>query len=138
MNLIRSKSTDQGTPGKLDFGGLVTIELPWRNNQRMISCIPTGVYPLAIVQSPKFGEVLSVSGILDRDLVRIHYGNWAGDTSLGFKSDSDGCIIVGTSAGILNNQLAVLNSHIALAKLIAAFKSNLIAPTLIVLFGEEV
>lgn len=138
MNLIRGKSTDQGTPGKLDFGGLVTIELPWKNNEPFVSCIPTGVYPLKLYASPKFNcDVIEIIGVPNRDKVEFHWGTWAGDIDKDYLSNSDGCVIVGSKAGMLAGQMAVLRSRDAFNMLIAAFKAGLIVPTLTILYSNE-
>ncbi len=137
MNLLRSQSTDQGTPGVLDFGGIVTLEKPWRDNQRGISCIPTGVYPISLYESERLGECLAIGNVQGRDDVRMHVGNWAGDVSMGFKSDSDGCVLVGLSTGVLDNQTAILDSHIAMQRLLAAFKTGLLGNTITILFDDN-
>ena len=36
-----------------------TMELPWRDNERRLSCIPTGVYNVVKHQSPKFGHIVN-------------------------------------------------------------------------------
>jgi len=136
MNLIREHWTDQGTPGKLSVGGLVTLELPWRDNKKEISCIPTGVYHLELYQSPQHGEVLRVLNVPDRDDILIHVGNRAGDVSLGYKSDSKGCILVGSEAGKLEGQTAIFYSRAALRRLLDDFKAGKIDPVLSVLFSD--
>ncbi len=138
MNLIRSASTDQGTPGKLDVIGLCTIELPWNDNQHNISCIPIGEYDLEYYDSPEHGEVLRVLNVPDRDGVLMHSGNYAGDESKGFKTDSKGCIIVGKIPGMIGNQTAVLESRIAVGELIAAFKAGTIDKKLIITQDEAI
>lgn len=42
VNIFRLQRNDQGTEGILVYKDLVlrTLELPWRENQRQISCIP--------------------------------------------------------------------------------------------------
>ena len=44
--LERQNNMYNATLGELMVGGQVfnTIELPWKDNQRSVSCIPTGVY----------------------------------------------------------------------------------------------
>ena len=48
-------------------------------------------------------------------MIEIHSANFAGDAGKGYISQLLGCIALGTSIGILNNQLAVLNSKGAIA-----------------------
>ena len=57
--LCRLRRGDQGTRGMLFFEDFNchTIELPWRENQRGISCIPPGEYECKIRISPKYGKI---------------------------------------------------------------------------------
>jgi hypothetical protein len=64
-----------------------TLELPWRDNARQISCIPTGLYSIMRRDSLKFGKCLAVRGVPNRDGILIHAGNTVKDTH--------GCILVG-------------------------------------------
>lgn len=75
-----------------------TLELPWLDNQRQVSCIPEGVYDVVPRTSPKYGEHLHVTNVTDRSLVLIHHGNYAGSVNPNTKrSDIRGCILVGKS-----------------------------------------
>lgn len=80
-----------------------TLELPWRDNQKGISCIPAGKYKLSPYPSSRFGEVYIVNDVPNRTGILIHTGNTA--------SDIEGCILVGDSYGKLNGKKAVLNSR---------------------------
>lgn len=80
-----------------------TLELPWRDNQKGISCIPAGEYKLSPYPSSRFGEVYIVNDVPNRTGILIHTGNTA--------SDIEGCILVGDSYGKLNGKKAVLNSR---------------------------
>ena len=68
-----------GTNGQLYINGqfiCFTIELPWRNNARNISCIPAGQYTLRSHRSPTFGRVAYVRGTQpQRDFVYFHAAN---------------------------------------------------------------
>lgn len=117
----REPSTDEGTYGLLEFGGqqLYTIELPWRENQRQISCIPPGTYRCEIVNSPRFGRVYEVKDVPGRSHVLIHSANLAGDLSKGWTTQLQGCIAPGERRGKMINasgkmQNAVLVSRPAL------------------------
>lgn len=81
--------------GELEFT-CKTLELPWRDNERNVSCIPEGFYDVVPRQSPKYGNHLHVTGVDGRSLILIHYGNYAGSpnprTGL---PDIRGCILVG-------------------------------------------
>ena len=114
LKLIRVETSDQGTFGVLLINGIafcVTLELPWRDNQNDISCIPEGIYPVERYLSPKHGAVLLVKNVPGRDLVEIHPGNLI--------SEILGCILVGQYWDKLRNERAVLNSGRTFARLLA-------------------
>ena len=116
--LIRVPSTDQGTFGTFvleDGTSYFSLELPWRNNDHGLSSIPPGVYTCHWINSPKHGECYQVMNVPDRDMIEIHSANFAGDPNKGLISQLLGCIALGMSIGILNGQLAVLNSKGAIA-----------------------
>ena len=52
-----------------------TIELPWKNNQRRISCIPTGRYELAKRYSQKFKHHIYVKDVEGRSFILFHPAN---------------------------------------------------------------
>ena len=52
-----------------------TIELPWRNNKRLISCIPEGRFPLALRFSERHRWHLIVKDVPDRSLILFHKSN---------------------------------------------------------------
>ena len=52
-----------------------SIELRWANNERNVSCVPEGVYPVAIIQHPKFGECLQVNNVKGRSGILVHVAN---------------------------------------------------------------
>jgi len=116
--LLRTQTSDQGTKGVLITDGFMckTLELPWRDNQRSISCIPEGEYDVVIRQSPKYGSVYWITKVPDRSWILIHAGNWAGDVDKGFKSHVNGCVLLGQNHGFLAEQLAVLNSRVTVRK----------------------
>ncbi|MCW3161301.1 DUF5675 family protein [Chryseobacterium oryctis] len=67
-----------GTNGILSFNGkeiCKTIELPWKNNQRRISCIPEGIYRIRKRFSSKFRWHLEVMNVKNRDLILFHPAN---------------------------------------------------------------
>jgi hypothetical protein len=128
--LTRSPSTDDGTFGKLvldDGTTFFTGELPWRDNKNGTSCIPPGpeessiVYLCKRIDSPKHGPCYQVTGVPHRDMIEIHSANYMGDSTKGKICQLLGCIALGMSIGILNGQMAVLRSKVA----IAAFEKNL-------------
>lgn len=94
VRLVRGPSSDHGTFGRLLFGGQVvhTVELPWRDNARQLSCIPPGAYTCELVNSPKFGRVYGVQAVPGRSHVLIHAANVGGDTTQGWATQLQGCI----------------------------------------------
>ena len=55
-----------------------TIELPWKDNQPRVSCIPEGRYALRKRYSPRFGSHFEVVGVPQRSYILFHAGNDAG------------------------------------------------------------
>ncbi len=70
-----------------DLPFAVTLERPWLDNKKGVSCIPTGIYLCKRVNSPKFGNTFEVTGVPGRDAILFHKGN--------IMDDSHGCILVG-------------------------------------------
>lgn len=71
-----------------------TLELPWLDNKRNVSCIPPGTYDVIKRQSKTFkGWVCELQDVPGRDGVLIHQGNT--------KKDIRGCILVGLQLGSL-------------------------------------
>ncbi len=75
-----------------------TLELPWRNNESRVSCIPAGEYDAKLTMSNRFKVLLwEILGVPDRSGIRIHAANYghelAGCIALGMQSvdmDKDG------------------------------------------------
>jgi hypothetical protein len=116
--LQREPGDDQGTPGVLVASGLAwnTLELPWRQNRRKLSCVPAGRYRCVWVRSPRFGWVYHVTGVPERTAILIHGGNLAGDATAGWKTHVQGCILLGERRGRLGGQRAVLVSQPAVRR----------------------
>lgn len=67
LRLVRVSEHNGATMGVLcvdDVPEFVTLEDAWRDNERMISCIPVGRYKVKPRNSPKFGRIGSESAIL--------------------------------------------------------------------------
>lgn len=92
---------------KIDgFPSFTTAELPWRDNRPKASCIPTGEYKLSRFNSPKFKtEVWRINHVNNRDDILIHWGNFAAET--------EGCILIGMSFGVLRGVHTIINSKVA-------------------------
>lgn len=92
--IIRETFTDKSTIGKLFVNGeyfCYTLELPYRDNQRRISCIPSGEYKvrlrLARESATRDYLHLLVQDVPDRTYILFHRGNRPSHTK--------GCILVG-------------------------------------------
>ena len=66
-----------------------SIELPWKDNQRNISCVPDGIYKIEYEHSDKFNRFLwELKGVPNRSEIKIHPAN--------SKDELAGCIALGT------------------------------------------
>ena len=75
-----------GTNGQLKCEGQFichTIELPWKNNETRVSCIPEGEYYIRKRYSPKFKWHLEVMDVQNRSLILFHPANNALQELLG-------------------------------------------------------
>ena len=75
--LIRTYFSE-GTNGILLLNGAVissTIELPWKNNEPRISCIPEGKYGLVKRYSPHHQWHFELKDVPGRQLILIHPAN---------------------------------------------------------------
>ena len=88
-----------------------TLELPWNNNQRNVSCIPNGTYNVIKHQSPKFKKSFWIKGVDGRSEILIHKGN--------FYSDIRGCVLVGSGLIDINgdNHPDVTSSTATISKM---------------------
>jgi hypothetical protein len=74
IDLIRTHHPE-GTNGTLVYAVAHTIELPWLNNQRRISCIPAGRYELKKRFTEKHKDHIIVTNVPGRDGILIHPAN---------------------------------------------------------------
>lgn len=110
VKLIRDDQNAARTFGKLidDSGNVVcqTFELPWKDNQHNVSCIPAGTYPAFRFLSPHIGyELFQLANVPDRIGIDLHIGNSTKDTL--------GCILLGFQRGQLGGEDAILQSKLA-------------------------
>lgn len=112
VTLIRDHSLPNGTEGRMVIGEmtLFTLEEPWKDNRKGISCIPKGTYKCVPhgwgqtqFKQKKCWEITHVQG---RSGILIHVGN----TVL----DIEGCVLVGMQRGVLKGLPAVLQSKLAM------------------------
>ena len=114
VKITRKRHLIEGMFGDLvieDGWNCKTGELPWRDNQRNISCIPQGVYICKWIFSPKHGGCYELQNVPNRSNIQIHSANFCGDEELELRCELLGCIALGSDIGKLYGQLAVLNSR---------------------------
>ena len=112
--LRRIHQGDQGTLSLVAIDGdhfSFAMEPPWRDNAVGLSCIPVGRYRCTWHQSPRYGGVYLVNDVPGRSYILFHAGNLGGDVVAGFKTHTQGCILLGKHVGHLGGQLAVLVSR---------------------------
>jgi len=88
-----------------------TLELPWRDNRRRISCVPADSYLLELEYSPRFKEDLwELKDVEDRSECKFHAANWV--------EQLNGCISNATSFKDLNKdgRMDVAKSRLAMNK----------------------
>lgn len=129
--LERWASTIDGTVGRLtERKGLdvLTLEKPWRDNRRMISCVPAGVYELVPHQwkgeTDTYALVSKELGVRHwphaenlrpstRDLILFHPANW--------EHQLHGCIATGMAItkqlSRHTSKIGLLSSRVAFGKL---------------------
>ena len=68
---------------------VATLELPWKDNKKEVSCIPSGFYTNVkqFSSTGHLGKRLEIPNAPGRDNIRFHRGNYPKDT--------EGCILVG-------------------------------------------
>ena len=92
QRVLRTERSNRGVLYDAHAGVVlgVTLELPWRDNERGVSCIPEGSYlvdPNDV--STRFGNNWAyVQDVVGRSRIGIHSGNWT--------RHSRGCILTGT------------------------------------------
>jgi hypothetical protein len=123
--LKRLTSGDTGTFGVLSVDGKswITGELPWRNNAKGKSCVPEGEYRVWWGRSPKHGMCYHVLDVPGRQLIQIHSGNYCGDKERGWKSDVEGCILLGKDVVDLEQRM-VTSSRMAMREFHAHMKER--------------
>ena len=108
--LIRDTFSKECTIGELFINGeriCDTLENPYLDNQRNISCIPEGEYPvrlrLARESASRDYLHLLVQDVPNRDWILFHRGNYPKDTS--------GCILVGLGSqqDVVNNSVLAMD-----------------------------
>ncbi|MDX2190777.1 MAG: DUF5675 family protein [Bacteroidota bacterium] len=125
MYLVLTRSYHvEGTNGIFSIEGLQlcsSIELPNRDNQKKVSCIPEGMYPISLVNHSKLGECIKIDNVPHRKGIYIHAMNDA-------NHQSKGCI------GAVKNILGIakgIHSKAALKALVQRLKDTKIQQIII-------
>ncbi len=117
--LVRTEENDSQTLGHFTlFDGprklfeCYTLELPDRGNQRNISRIPSGTYPVKKRYSEKYKNHYQIWDVPNRSYILIHTGNYMTHTR--------GCVLVGSDVIDINHDglLDVTNSRRTLDNLL--------------------
>lgn len=74
-----------------------SLELPWKGNEKEVSCIPAGIYKAVRHTSPKFGETYLLLDVPNRSEIIFHAGNSIADT--------EGCILLGDRPRSLTSEI---------------------------------
>jgi hypothetical protein len=120
VNLIRIESTEEHTAGVLIIDNNIicsTLELPYRNNEQGISCIPYGNYVCELKNSYKFGLVYQIMNVPNRSDILFHVGNSVNDIS--------GCVLLGRYLGFLKNKRYLFESKLAFNYFMSFVKDHL-------------
>ncbi len=106
IQLVRYKSTQKLMLGTFYMGQEVlrSLEPPWRNNKKNLSCIPEGLYKCKrAIHYNRNGSTYpawEITEVPERTNVHIHKGNYPGDTT--------GCVLLGTE--VAKNEESIKNS----------------------------
>ena len=114
LEIKRQESCEKQTLGTLYYEGkevCKTLELPWLENQRRVSCIPKGTYKVVKRYSQKYKHHFHILDVENRDWILIHHGN--------YYTDILGCILVGKSHTDINGDgLLDVTSSVATMKIL--------------------
>ena len=103
--ILKRNYFPEGTNGKLECEGKLicnTIELPWKNNERKVSCVPEGKYFLSKRFSKKHHWHIEVRNVAGRSGILFHPANNA-------LKELNGCIapvtkISGAGLGLMSRK----------------------------------
>ncbi len=86
--VLKRQYFPKGTNGQLSCEGKIlcnTIELPWKNNETRVSCIPEGEYFIRKRYSRKYQWHLELLDVPQRKFILFHPANYA-------QNELQGCI----------------------------------------------
>lgn len=88
-----------------------TLELPWKGNQKKISCIPVGEYDVVKRVTESHGHHFHITHVPSRDFILIHSANYVNELL--------GCVAPGSAHQDINKdgRKDVINSKATMAKL---------------------
>jgi len=118
IRLTRDAQNEKQTQGSLQIMesdqvvfACKTLELPWKDNQRNISCIPVGNYTVEKRFTQERGNHFHLLNVTGRSSILIHSGNYYSHTL--------GCILVGEKFSDINKDgyVDVISSRITLGKM---------------------
>lgn len=100
-----------------------TLELPWKDNQHNISCIPAGTYVCSVSHMGTMNiDAYLLAGVPNRGGIFIHPGNYA----FGKQVDTEGCILIGNAFEDRNGDGTddVVNSRATFAQFMSYFANE--------------
>jgi len=130
--MVRDKVSDYCIQSVLFAKGeqFFTIERPWLDNKKNISCIPAGNYKTTFLPksaSGKYRNVYHLQDVFKRLGILTHNGNLV--------HHSKGCIIIGKRRGKLAGKPAVLNSRTGLHEFVELMEHE---PFELRIMGEQI
>ncbi len=125
LNRVYYDSCTLGVMKFPDGTTLHTMELPWRDNQQRISCIPEGIYDMGLrisgvvarTSRGRYRRGWEVQNVDNRTYIMVHVGN--------YPSNFEGCIGVGLSSTIYGDgKYMVTHSQKAFTKFMDVMKTQ--------------
>jgi len=121
ITLIRGQEVGNATPGLLYLDGkpeCATLEDISRDIKvKGETCIQKGSYKVTITMSDRFKKLMPIlANVPNFKGIRIHSGNTSADT--------EGCILVGTTAGTLNGNATISGSIVAFDRLMKKLQAS--------------
>ena len=120
LKIRRTCFTEKSTIGTLTIDEefeCFSLELPWRENQKKISCIPVGKYKVLMEYSLRFKRLLpELKGVPGREEIKIHVAN--------YPHEIEGCIAVGKTVGADYVGQSKVAFELLLVKIVSALDSG--------------
>lgn len=120
IEIKRFELDEKGCYGSLSTGDFdcYTLELPWRDNQPNISCIPVGIYHAFVDKNVTIGGkyVIRLKDVPNRKGILIHVFNYIEETA--------GCIGVGDDITSYEDKKMITNSRLTMQKLLNEIKDD--------------